>query len=163
MTRKLVALLAAMALLLTVGLAPAYAAELVPLKAKAAGSFVFNADNTRLELTGAGNASFLGAVTSRGTITFTGSSTCADGFAVSDRQTLTSTDTGETITTAVVGEVCPTATPGVYRIVGPFMVTGGTGHFAGASGAGFALCFGDFTTNTYDFTLQGNISRPGSR
>jgi len=71
-SQKLVALLAALTLLLTIGLTPTSAAQLVPFKAKAAGSFVFNADNSGLQLTSAGNASFLGAMTSRSEITFTG-------------------------------------------------------------------------------------------
>jgi hypothetical protein len=157
--RKLAAILAALTLLATVSLASVSAAGTVPHKARAAGSFVF-IDPGHLQLDGTGNAAHLGKITSSGTIAFLGPASCAGGFAIHDDQTLTSVGTGDQITIAVDGEACPTATPGVYKIDAPFTITGGTGKFAGASGEGQAICFGDFNNNTFSFTQQGKISRP---
>jgi hypothetical protein len=89
-----------------------------------------------------------------------GPSTCANGFAVQDVETLTSTATGDGITFSVDSQACPTATPGVYEIKTPYTVTGGTGRFAGATGQGTADCFGNFNNDTFHYTLQGTISQP---
>src|SRR5215217_563430 len=124
--RIFVASLAAMAMLATIGLMPAFAAEMVPYKAKAAGSFT-SPDSGHLHLVGSGNAAYLGAITSDGVITNLGPAACG-GFGIHDDQTLTSIDTGEQVTISVDGEACPTATPGVYQILAPFTVTGGTGR-----------------------------------
>ena len=157
--KKLGASLAAMSLVATLGLASVSADEMVPHKAKAAGSFIF-AGESELELTGSGNAAHLGEITSNGTIAILGPASCEGGFAIHDDQTLTSVDTGEQLIISVDGEACPTATPGVYRILAPFTITGGTGRFVGASGEGTALCFGDFINQTFSFTQQGTVSRP---
>jgi len=158
--RIFVASLAALAMLATIGLVPAFAAEMVPYKASAAGSFTANQTMTQLHLVGTGNATRLGAITSNGVIDILGPAACG-GFVIHDNQILTSTDTGEQIYISVDGEACPTATPGVYQILAPFTVTGGTGRFAGASGQGTAVCFGNFNNGTFSFTQEGTISRPG--
>jgi hypothetical protein len=166
--RIFVASLAALAMLATIGLAPAFAAEMVPHKARAAGSFTANADMSQLHLVGSGNATHLGAVTSDGHIAFLGGPDGAGCFTIHDDQVLTSTDTGEQIWISVDGAACPVNGPtqpvghGVYRIVAPFAITGGTGRFAGASGGGNAVCFGDFDHGTFSYTQQGTISRPNS-
>jgi hypothetical protein len=73
---------------------------------------------------------------------------------------LTSTDDGEQITFTVDDYACSTATANVYHQLGTFVVTGGTGRFAGATGQGTFNCFGDFAHRTFSFTLSGSISRP---
>src|SRR5262245_26602365 len=70
--RSLAAVLAAIARLATVGLTAALAADMVPYKARAAGNFVSVDNGNGLHLTGAGNVTFLGAVTSDGHIAFGG-------------------------------------------------------------------------------------------
>ena len=42
---------------------------------------------------------------------------------------------GDTLTTTVSGQGTPTTTPGVLSIVEVYTITGGTGRFAGATGA----------------------------
>ena len=91
--RRLAAGLAAIAMLATVGLTPALAADMVPYKAKAAGSFAFATVNggPGLHLTGAGNVSYLGAATSDGHIAFLGDPDSATGcIPIHDAQTLKS-------------------------------------------------------------------------
>jgi hypothetical protein len=172
MSKQLIAVFAALAMAATVGLTPALAADMVPYKAKAAGSFTFVAVNggPGLHLVGAGNVSYLGAATSDGTIAFLGDPDSVTGcIPIHDDQTLTSVDTGETITIVVNGAACPTTGPtqpfgtGVYQILAPFTITGGTGRFAGANGGGNAVCLGNFDNGTFSFTQVGTISRPGRR
>jgi hypothetical protein len=167
---KFVASLAALGLAATLSLSSVAAAEMVPYKAKAAGSFSFVNVNggPGLHLVGAGNVSFLGAATSDGTIAFLGMPDSATGcIPIHDDQTLTSVDTGEQITIEVNGKACPTTgasqpfATGVYQIIAPFTITGGTGRFAQASGGGDAVCLGDFDHGTFSFTQQGTVSRPG--
>jgi hypothetical protein len=141
------------------GLNPASAASQVPFKGTFAGSFTLP-DMYHIKLAGTGNASFLGQATSSGEIAVVGPSTCANGFAVQDVETLTSTDDGDQIVFAVNSQACPTATPGVYEINTAYTVTGGTGRFAGATGQGTADCFGNFNNDTFNFIMQGTISRP---
>jgi len=138
---------------------PASAASQLPFKGNFAGSFTF-VDPSHLALSGQGTASFLGQATSSGHIAFLGPATCDGGFAVQDSETLTSTDDGDQIIFSVNSQACPTATPGIYEIKTPYMVTGGTGRYAGATGQGTADCFGNFNNNTFHFTMQGTISQP---
>jgi hypothetical protein len=172
MSKQLIAVLAALAIAAAVGLTPALAADMVPYKAKAAGNFTFVAVNggPGLHLVGAGNVSFLGAATSDGTIAFLGDPDNATGcIPIHDDQTLTSVDTGEQFTIEVDGQACPTTGPsqpfatGIYQIVAPFAITGGTGRFAGAGGGGDAVCFGNFDNGTFTFTQVGMVARPGKR
>lgn len=169
--RSFAAVLAAIALLATVGLTSALAAGTVPYKARAVGNFVPVMVNggPGLHLTGTGTVSFLGAATSDGHIAFLGGPDGDGCFVIHDDQVLTSTDTGEQITISVDGAACPVNGPsqpvqtGVYQIVAPFAITGGTGRFARASGGGDAVCLGDFDRGTFSFTQQGRVSRPGGQ
>jgi hypothetical protein len=138
---------------------PASAASQIPFKGQFAGSFTLP-DQTDILLAGTGIATSLGQATSTGHIVIVGPSTCANGFAVQDTETLTATDEGDTITFSISSQACPTATPGVYEIKTPYTVTGGTGRFAGATGQGTADCFGNFNNDTFHFTMQGTISHP---
>jgi hypothetical protein len=158
---KLIASLVLAAPLGFVGLMPASAASQIPFKGQFAGSFTFP-DQMDILLAGTGTAPFLGQATSSGHIVIVGPSTCTNGFAVQDTETLTSTDEGDTITFSVTSQACPTATPGVYEIKTPYTVTSGTGQFAGATGQGTADCFGNFNNDTFHFTMQGTISHPMS-
>src|SRR5690348_6887267 len=128
MIGKLVAACAVTATLVLAGLHPVSAASQVPFKGTFAGSFTLP-DMYHIHLTAAGTASFLGQATSSGTIAVVGPSTCANGFAVQDVETLTSTDDGDQITFSVNSQACPTATPGIYEIATAYTVTGGSGRF----------------------------------
>jgi hypothetical protein len=118
---KLIASLVLTAPLGLVGLMPASAASQVPFRGQFAGSFTLP-DQTDILLAGTGTASSLGQATSSGHIRIVGPSTCANGFAVQDTETLTATDDGSTITFSVTSQACPTATPGVYEIQTPYTV-----------------------------------------
>ena len=158
---KLVAALAVTAILAMIGVTPAFAADQVGFKAQASGSFIQS--GSHLDLVSAGKASHLGRTTNSGDIDIDllTPPTCTGGFKLHDVETLTSIqDDDDRITISIDSEACPTATPGVYKIVGPYTVTGGAGRFAGASGVGTAVCSGDFINNTFKFTLTGTISRP---
>jgi hypothetical protein len=157
--RNLLVALALIALPATTGLLPAHAASQLPFKGTFAGSFTLP-DQTDILLAATGTAPFLGHATSSGHIVIVGPATCANGFAVQDTETLRSTDAGDTISFSVSSQACPTATPGVYEIKTPYIVTGGTGRFAGATGQGTADCFGNFNNDTFHYTMQGTISQP---
>ena len=156
---KLIASLVLAAPLGLVGLMPVSAAGQIPFKGQFAGNLTLP-DQTDILLAATGTASLLGQATSSGHIVMVGPATCANGFAVQDTETLTSTDEGDTITFSVSSQACPTSTPGVYEIKTPYRVTGGTGRFAGATGQGTADCFGNFNNDTFHYTLQGTISQP---
>jgi hypothetical protein len=164
--RMVVAALAAAALLVTTDLNPILAASQVPFSATYSGSFHF-IDQSHFTLAGAGNASYLGQSTNRGSVTVIGTTTCAlgTGFVVHDVETLTSTGDGDQIAVAVDDTACPTVASqplgtGVYHQVGTYTVMGGTKRFADARGQGSFDCFGDFDHFTYTFSLNGTISRP---
>jgi hypothetical protein len=154
---SLVASLAVMATVVSVGLTPASAKEQVPFKAHLSGSLSFT-DESHIQLTGTGEASHLGRITNSSTVAIVGPAACEGGFAVQSVETLTAAN-GDQLTWTVDDEACPTATPGVYRISGAYTVVGGTGRFAGATGQGTIDCLGDFVNGTFDFTVTGTISR----
>jgi hypothetical protein len=156
---KLVASFAAVATLVTVGLTPAFAADQVPFNAQFSGSFT-PVDASHLQLAGTGNALRLGSGTSSGALTNTGPVACG-GFGIHDVETLTSPGNGDQVTLSIDGQACPTATPGVYEVAAPYVVTGGAGRFAGASGQGTIDCVGNFNNDTFSFAATGTISHPG--
>ena len=113
-----------------------------------------------VDLSGAGTATLLGASTNSGHVAVTGpASSCPDtGFAVQNDEILTSPDGGQIMVT-IRDESCPIS-PGVFHGVGTYVVTGGTGRFAGATGHGTFDGNGDFTQGRFSFTLLGTISAP---
>lgn len=114
-----------------------------------------------MRLSGTGAASWLGASTNRGYVFVTGTaSSCpTTGFAVENDETLTSSTDGDQITLVIHDESCPIS-PGVFHGSGTYMVTGGTGHFAGATGSGTFNGIGDFNQGLFVFSLSGTISAP---
>ena len=65
---------------------------------------------------------------------------------------------GNQIMYTVFQQLCPTAAPGVFAGVGSYTITGGTGRFANASGAGSFNGLGDFGKFKYLCLLHGTIS-----
>ena len=170
MTRKLTALVVVPTLaatlftaLLTMAAQTASAAPgaYLPFSASFSGSVSPPNGPPPVALSGTGKASFLGRSTNSGSIAVTGpASACPDtGFAVENDEVLTSTDDGDQITIAIHDEVCPIS-PGIFRGQGTYVVTGGTGRFAGASGQGACDGTGDFVNGRFSFTLAGTISKP---
>jgi hypothetical protein len=138
---------------------PASAAGQVPFAGAYGGSFTW-VDSSHVQLAGIGAASSLGLSTNSGSVAMLGPASCAGGFKIHDSETLASTVSADQITFTVDDEACPTSTPNVYHQHGTYVVTGGTNHFAGASGTGTFDCYGDFGHLTYSFTLVGTISPP---
>ena len=73
---------------------------------------------------------------------------------------------GDTITVSLSGTACPTSVFGLDALSGTYIVTGGTGRFAGASGGG--TLFGPSQVDTSCFcratttlTFTGKVSSPG--
>jgi hypothetical protein len=163
---KLVASLAVSGALALAGLLPAHAAPAgpslqVPFLGAYAGSFTFT-DDSHLTLSGSGDSTYLGHGTSSGHIAFLGPATCAGGFKIHDDETLTGAG-GDQLAFSVDDQACPTATAGVYQIQANYTVTGGAGRFAGVSGKGVAICFGDFNKDTFRFAMAGTVSAPLGR
>lgn len=155
---RLAASLAIAAMILSIGLAPASAAEQVKFKSHFSGSLSYDG-GANIQLTGAGTASKLGTSTNSSVITIVGPASCENGFTVHGVETLTAAD-GDQVTWTVDDEACPTGTPFVYEISANYTVTGGTGRFADATGGGTIECIGDFANGTFDFTTTGTISAP---
>lgn len=171
MTQRISALVAAPALaatlfgaLLTTTAQTASAAPgaYLPFSASFSGSVSPPNGPPPVALSGTGKASYLGRSTNSGHIAVTGpAGACPDdGFAVENDEVLTSTDEGDQITIVIHDEVCPIS-QGIYRGQGgTYVVTGGTGRFAGASGQGACSGTGDFVHGQFNFTLTGTISKP---
>ena len=148
-------------MLITAGLQPAFAANQVAFKASYSGVITPPHGPPPVDLSGSGTATYLGTSTNSGHVAVTGPSSCQDGFAVRNDEILTSTDDGDRITLTITDESCPIPnSPGVYHGVGTYVVTGGTGRFANATGQGTFDGHGDFNLGKFAFTLNGTISRP---
>lgn len=138
--------------------APAFAANGVSFKGHFSGVLSPPHGPPPEVLSGSGNASHLGRSTNSGYGVITGSAKCEGGFAARNDETLTSAN-GDQITLTIYDEDCPIA-PGVFKAVGTFVVTGGTGRFTGASGKGNLTGSPDFNKGTFEFSFDGTISRP---
>lgn len=79
-----------------------------------------------------------------------------DPLAFTDgRFTLTAAN-GDTVTGTYGGRLQPTGTPNLFAIDATFLITGGTGRFAGASGGGIATGMTDLLTS--EIELAGRVS-----
>lgn len=135
--------------------------HMVPFQSTYSGTITPAQGPPPLVLSGKGVASQLGASTNQGYIVVSGPANCAGGFATTHTETLTSTDDGSTINLTISDISCPVS-PGsmIYHGQGTYVVTSGTGRFAGASGSGTFDGHGNFNTGTYTITLTGTISQP---
>src|SRR5262249_9622322 len=98
---------------------------------------------------GTGNATHLGRITSEGNLIIIGAASCINnevGFLVQMQDVFTAAN-GDRLTTAITMQLCPIA-PGIYHGVGSYVVTGGTGRFANATGSGVFDGTGNFNTGT---------------
>ncbi|MGH7685407.1 MAG: hypothetical protein ACREN2_01100 [Candidatus Dormibacteria bacterium] len=115
-----------------------------------------------VNVSGTGEASYLGDSTNTAYVTFVEMMECENGpgFVVQNAGTLRSTEhTDDTITVAITDRPCPTG-PNLYSGTSPFTVTGGTGRFAGATGHGSFTGTGDFAKLTFTYVFDGLISPP---
>jgi len=74
---------------------------------------------------------------------------------------------GDTISVSLSGTGCPTSVFGLDLLNGTYIVTGGTGRFAGAHGGGSAFGVSQVDTScfcraTTTLTFTGQVSPPGS-
>lgn len=152
--QSVLALLAVGALLL--GASPAAAADSqVPFKVTFSGSAAISSPTTST-FVGTGHASHLGRITTSGRADITGlDGSCPGGVANVNTETLTAAN-GDTITISSQDVACPTG-PGQYHGTGHWTVVGGTGRFAGATGAGSFDGHSDFIAGTFEATLTGSI------
>jgi hypothetical protein len=133
--------------------------ENLPFRLGDEGTITFTSSSTATTA-GTGNATHLGRITSDGNLTIVGSASCIDnevGFSAEMQDTFTAAN-GDTVTTAITMQLCPIA-PGIYHGVGTYVVTGGTGRFANATGSGVFDGTGNFNTGTIICALNGTISR----
>jgi hypothetical protein len=145
----------------TAGSAHAAAALQVPFKATYSGVVTPPQGPPPKELNGAGQATHLGRSTDQGRASVVGSpARCPNnGFLIQNDEVLTSIDDGDQITLTIQDQSCMTG-PSTIHGEGTYVITGGTGRFAGASGQGAFVGDGDFAQGTFSFTLNGTISRP---
>ena len=136
----------------------ASASENLPFRLGDEGTITFTSPSTATTA-GTGNATHLGTITSDGNLTIVGEASCIDnevGFSAEMQDTFTAAN-GDIVTTAITMQLCPIA-PGIYHGVGTYIVTGGTGRFANATGSGVFDGTGNFNTGTIICALTGTIS-----
>jgi hypothetical protein len=121
------------------------------------GTITFTSSSTATT-TGTGTAIQMGRITSDSNLTIVGEGSCGNevGFAVEMQDTFTAAN-GDQLMTEITMQLCPIA-PGIYHGVGTYVVTGGTGRFATATGSGVFDGTGNFNTGTIICALNGTIS-----
>ena len=136
----------------------ANASQNLPFRLGDEGTITFTSPSTATTA-GTGNATHMGRITSDGNLTIVGEASCVDnevGFSVEMQDTFTAAN-GDKLTTAITMQLCPIA-PGIYHGVGTYVVTGGTGRFASATGSGVFDGTGNFNTGTIICALRGTIT-----
>jgi hypothetical protein len=135
----------------------ARASQNLPFRLGDEGTITFTGPSTATTA-GTGNANQMGRIASAGSLTIVGQASCGNevGFAVEMQDTFTAAN-GDRLMTAITMQLCPIA-PGIYHGVGTYVVTGGTGRFAGATGSGVFDGTGNFNTGTIICALNGTIS-----
>ena len=135
----------------------ARASQNLPFRLGDEGTITFTGQSTATTA-GTGNATHLGRIASDGSLTIVGEASCGNevGFAVEMQDTFTAAN-GDRLMTAITMQLCPIA-PRIYHGVGTYVVTGGTGRFARATGSGVFDGTGNFNTGTIICALNGTIS-----
>src|SRR5262245_26020901 len=155
---KSFAILGTFALLAT-GITPARAEGQVPFKAQSDSAITFANPPYTATLVGKGLASHLGKTTTSGTLAIVGPAACVGGFAVEMHDVLTGPG-GDQLFVTITMNACPVG-ENVYDGAGTWVVTGGTGRLAGATGGGTFSGLGDFGAGTVTCNLNGTISVAG--
>src|SRR5689334_6706895 len=134
----------------------ASASHNLPFRLGDEGTITFTSQSTAATA-GTGNATHMGRIRSEGTLTIVGQPSCGNevGFAAQLQDTFTAAN-GDKLMTAITMQLCPIA-PGIYHGVGTYVVTGGTGRFANATGSGAFDGTGNFNTGTIICALTGTI------
>ena len=130
------------AAVLAVTTAPGAVASTAPLNVGVSGTLQITETAggapTKAVYGGQGSGPSLGPVQMRGTISVTGPASCANGFAATHVDTLTTKDGAQVLLT-ITEESCPIAASGsvvTFQCTGTYTVSGGTGRYASASGSG---------------------------
>ena len=143
---------------LTLTAMTASASENLPFRLGDEGTITFTSPSTATTA-GTGNANLLGRITSDSSLTIVGEASCIGnevGFSAEMQDTFTAAN-GDKVMTAITMQLCPIA-PGIYHGIGNYVVTGGTGRFARATGSGVFDGTGNFNTGTIICALNGTIS-----
>ena len=109
---------------------------------------------------GPGGSHRTGEIAMHGDLRMIGPASCEGGFAVENTMTLTD-ENGDVLTLTVQDESCPISTPGVYHGTGRYVVTGGTGRYARATGKGVFDGHGDLAHGRFSASLSGSLGRLG--
>jgi hypothetical protein len=134
----------------------ARASQNLPFRLGDEGTIAFSGNTATTA--GTGNATLMGRIRSEGGLTIVGQPSCGNevGFAAEMQDTFTAAN-GDKVMTAITMQLCPIA-EGIYHGVGTYVVTGGTGRFANATGSGVFDGTGNFITGTIICALNGTIS-----
>jgi hypothetical protein len=136
----------------------ASASQNLPFRLGDEGTITFTSPSTATTA-GTGNATHMGRIRSDGGLTIVGQANCIGnevGFAAEMQDTFTAAN-GDKLMTAITMQLCPIA-PGIYHGVGTYVVTGGTGRFANATGSGVFDGTANFNTRAIICALTGTIS-----
>ena len=148
--------------------APVAAASTAPVNVGVSGALqiteMAGGAPTKAVYGGQGSGPSLGPVQMKGTISVTGAASCANGFAATHVDTLTTKDGAQLLVT-ITEESCPIAASGsvvTFRCEGTWTVSGGTGRYASASGSGSWRGSLDLDMNTgsggFTATYSGAVS-----
>ena len=133
----------------------------MPFTARLSGTATFTSP-TSVEFDGTGTATHLGLFTNDGLAILEpptgGCPNGAQGIPNVHTETLIAAN-DDALVVRMVNLACPTG-PASFHGTGHWTVLGGTGRFAGATGAGTNAGNADFATNTFELTLSGTLSRP---
>ena len=131
----------------------------VPFTAHLSGSATFTSP-TSVEFDGTGTAMHLGRFTNDGTAILgpltDGCPNGAQGIPNVHTETLIAAN-GDELVVQMLNLACPTS-PTSFHGTGHWTVIGGTGRFAGVTGAGTNEGHADFATNTFELRLDGTLS-----
>jgi hypothetical protein len=128
----------------------------LPFSASYSGAVAWTSQTT-VSFAGSGYATHMGEITTQGQLEIIGSnSSCANGILDVNVETLTAAN-GDVLSITSHNAVCPI---GLNRFhgAGQWLVTGGSGRFSGASGAGAIEGEADFNTGTFTISAGGTIT-----
>ncbi len=129
--------------------------NMVPFTASISGTVVLTSPTTAV-LSGSGNGTYMGPITYAGNVS--NITPTPTGLTNDLVETLTAAN-GDTIT-FFCKEVAVQTSPGVFHGTDQWVVTGGTGRFAGATGSGTADTHVDLNKGTFTKNVTGTISAP---
>ncbi len=136
----------------------ASSSSMLPFQASIAGTVALTGPTTAV-LSGSGIATYLGVIKYAGNVSdITATPTGMTNVVV---ETLTAPN-GDTLTTLCT-EVAVQTSPGVFNGTDQWVVTGGTGQYAGATGSGTGNTLVNLNTGTWTKQLTGAISIPNGK